>query len=67
MAQSVKGLTLDIDSGHDLTVVRSSPIVGLCTVSAEPTWESPSPSLSLSLPCSLILILSLSLSLKMNK
>ena len=28
VAQSVKRLTLDFGSGHDLTVVRSSPMLG---------------------------------------
>ena len=35
MAQSVKCLTLDFDSGHDLQVVGIEPHVGLCTDSVE--------------------------------
>ena len=30
MAQSVKCLTLDFSSGHDLTVIRSAPSLALC-------------------------------------
>ena len=56
MAQSVKRLTLDFDSCHDLTVGEFEPRVRLCADSAEPAWDSLSPSLPLSLP-----------SLKINK
>ena len=35
MAQSVKQLTLDFGSGHDLRVVRSSPMSG-SVLGAEP-------------------------------
>ena len=56
MAQSVKHLTLDFGSGHDLTVCEFKPHIGLCTDSVEPTWDSLSPSLS-ALP---LLMLSLS-------
>ena len=52
VALSVKRLTLDFSSGHDLTVREFQPRVGLCADSAEPAWDSlcPSPSpLSLSL------------------
>ena len=44
MAQSVKCLTLDFSSGHDLTVQGFEPCIGLCTDSAEPAWDSLSPS-----------------------
>ena len=54
MAQSVKRLTLDFGSGHDLMVRGIEPRVGLCADSVEPAWDF----LSLSL---------LSLSLKINK
>ena len=54
---SVKCLTLDFGSGHDLTVCEFKPHVGLFAVSAEPTWDPLSPSLSApstqSLPISL--------------
>ena len=55
MAQSVKHLTLDIGSAHDLTVCETEPHVGLCSDSMEPAWDSVSLSLSLPLPglCSL--------------
>ena len=46
MAQSVKRPTLDLGSGHDLTVREFELHVGLCAGSAEPAWDS----LSLSLP-----------------
>ena len=39
VAQSVGQLTLDFGSGHDLTVRRIEPQVGLCTDSAEPAWD----------------------------
>ena len=62
-AQSVKRLTLDFSSGHDLTVCDREPRVGLCADSAEPPWDSLSPSLSLPLLRSK----SVSLSLKKTK
>ena len=36
MAQSVKHLTLDVGSGHDLAVHEMEPSMGLCTDSMEP-------------------------------
>ena len=53
MAQSVKGQTLDVGSGHDLTVHEIETCVGLCTDS---TWSLLG-----------ILSLLLSLSLSQNK
>jgi len=44
VAQSVKHPTLDFSSGHDLGVVRSSPVLGFA-LGMEPAWDS----LSLSL------------------
>ena len=52
MAQSVKRLTHDFGSGHDLTVLEFEPHIGLCADSIEPALDSLSPSLSLPLPCS---------------
>ena len=49
MAQSVKRPTLDIDSGHDLTVYGTEPRVGLCADSMEAVWDSLSPSPSAAL------------------
>ena len=46
VAQSVKRLTLDFGSGHDLTVCEIESHVGLCTDSVEPAWGLLSPSLS---------------------
>ena len=46
MAQSVKHLTLDFGSGHDLTVPGFKPCVRLYTDSAEPAWDCLSLSLS---------------------
>ena len=46
MAQSVKPLTLDFVSGHDLTVRGIEPHVGLCSDRVEPAWDL----LPLSLP-----------------
>ena len=54
VAQSVECLTLDFNSGHDLTVHDFEPRDGLCTDGVEPAWYSLSP-------------LSCSLSLKINK
>ena len=36
VARSVKPLTLDFGSGHDLTVCESEPRIGLCTDSKDP-------------------------------
>ena len=44
-APSVKRLTLDFGSGHDLTVHELESHVGLCADSVEPAWDSLSPSL----------------------
>ena len=60
MAQSVKCLTLDFSSSHDLMVCEFKPHVGLYADSAEAAGDSVSPSLSdpppfmLSLPVSKI-------------
>ena len=56
MAPSVKPLTVDFCSGHDLTVCGIEPCVWLCTDHVEPAWDS------LSLPLSAPSALSLSLS-----
>ena len=50
VARSVKCLTLDFGSGHDLTVGGFEPLTGLCADSAEPAWDFLSPSLFLHLP-----------------
>ena len=52
MAQLGKRLTLDLGSGHDLTVHEFEPCVGVCADSVEPDRNSPS------LPVSLPLCLS---------
>ena len=49
VAQSVKYLTLDLSSGHDLPVCGIEPHVGLCADSAESAWDSLSPSAPLQL------------------
>ena len=59
MAQSVTRPTLGLGSGHDLTVRKFEPRIGLCADSAEPVWDSLSPSL----PAPPLLVLSL----KINK
>ena len=46
MAQSVKHLTLDFGSDHDLTVLEYELHVGLCADSVELAWDSLSPSFS---------------------
>ena len=43
MAQLVKCLTLDLGSGHDVTVGEIKPCIKLCTDSVEPAWDSLSP------------------------
>ena len=40
MTESVKCLTLDFGSGHDLMVCRFELHVGLCADSVEPAWDS---------------------------
>ena len=45
MAQSVKRLTRDFGSGHDLAVPEIKMHSGLCADSEEPGWDSLSPSL----------------------
>ena len=50
MAQSVKCLTLDLASGHDLTVHGIEPHIGLCTDSMEPALDSLFASLSAPFP-----------------
>ena len=61
MAQSVKCLALDFNSGHDLMVCVMEPCNGLCPDSTEPAWDF------LSLLLSAPPLLSLCLSLKINK
>ena len=56
MALPLKRPSLDLGSGHDLAVREFEASIGLCTVSAEPAWDSP----SLSVPPPLVLSLSLS-------
>ena len=64
MTQSVKRPALGFGSGHDLTVHKFEPHVGLCADSAKPAWDlSLSLSLSLSAPPLLMSSLSLTLSL----
>ena len=40
MAQLVECSTVDLGSGHDLTVRGIEPHVGLCADSVEPVWDS---------------------------
>ena len=51
VAPSVKHVTLDLGSGHDLTVGEFRPRVWLHGDSTEPAWDSLSPSVSAP-PCS---------------
>ena len=57
VAQSVKHLTLDFESGHDLVVREVEPHVGPCADCGELAWDFPC------LCASPLLLLSLSLSL----
>ena len=63
VAQLVKHPIPDFSSGHDFTIVRSSPT---SRDSAEPAWDSLSPSLYLSPAHALSLSLSVSLSLSLS-
>lgn len=63
MAQSVKQLTVDFSSVHDLWVGRLSPMLG-SMMSTKPTWESFCPSSSA--PPHPSHMLSLSFSLKVT-
>ena len=65
VAQSVKCPTLDLGSGHNLTVCGFKPCIGLCADSPKPAWDSVAPSLSA--PHLLTLSLTCSLSLSQNK
>ena len=58
VAQSVKHPTLDLSSGHDLTVCEFEPHIRLHADSVEPAWDSLSPSLSAPPPLALSLSLS---------
>ena len=60
-------LWLDFGSGHELTLHRIEPCVGLCTDCSEPAWDSLSLSLSLSQPLSPCPAHTSVLSLKVNK
>ena len=69
VARSVKRLTLDFGSGHDLTVRGTEPHIRLCSDSKEPAWGSLSLSLSLShsTPSRLLCTRARALSLKKQK
>ena len=54
VAQSGKHLSLDLSSGHDLTVCEFEPLTGLSSDGTEPAWDSVSPSL-----CPFLLVRSL--------
>ena len=64
VAQLVKHLILDFDSGHDVKVCEIEPHIGLCADSVEPPWDPLSVSLSFcfSPTCAYLCALSLSLS-----
>ena len=55
MAHSVKRLTLDLGSGHDLTVCEFEPRIRHWADGAEPAWDSVAPSLCPSPACALSL------------
>ena len=63
MAHSVRCPTLDLGSGHDLTVCGTEPHIGLCADSAVPAGDP----LSLSLCVPRLALAWCSLSLKKNK
>ena len=45
VAQSVKYLTVDLSSGHDLKACEFKPCTGLCANGMESAWDSVSSSL----------------------
>ena len=51
VAQSVKRLTLDLSSGHNLMVRAFKPHIGLCADSMESAWDALSLSLCPSPAC----------------
>ena len=61
VTQSVEHPTLDLSSGHDLTVREFEPHVGLCAGGVEPAWDFVSPSFCPYPACAC------ALSLKINK
>ena len=67
VAQSVKGLTLDLGSGHDVTVHEINPSIRLCADSTERDLDSLSRSLSACPLLTLSLSLSLCFSLSLSK
>ena len=67
LAQSVKHLTLDLGSGHDLTVREFKPHIGLHTDGAEPAWDSVSPPFCPSSACMCVHALSLKINKQTNK
>ena len=62
LARSVKHLTLDFSSGHDLMVCGIEPHIRFCADSAKPAWD-----FSLCVPPLLTCIHTLSLSLCLSK
>ena len=46
VAQSVKPQTVDLSSGHNLTICEFEPHIRVCADSVEPAWNSLPPSLS---------------------
>ena len=62
LGSSVKHLTLDFSSDHDLTVCEIESHISLCTNSVEPASDSLSPNLSAPPPLVHMLARSLSLS-----
>ena len=71
VAQSVKHLTLDLGSGHDLTACETEPLppIWLCADGRKPAWDSLtfSAPLLLTFMCMLARSRSLSLSLSLSK
>ena len=55
LAHSVKRPTLGFGLGHDLTIHKFEPQVGLCAAGAKPAWDSLSLPLSAPPQCSLVL------------
>ena len=63
MAQSIKHLTPDFGSGHDVTVCEFEPYFRLCSGSVESSWDS----LSFPLSALPLLMCAYSFSLSLSK
>ena len=66
-AQSVKRLTLDVGSGHDVIVPEVDPRIGHHAYGTEPAWDPLCVSLSLSFSAPLLMCSACTLAFSQNK